>query len=82
MSRYALNTSESKGDIASTEPRISSDEAERDELVASMAKILNQCLEMMDELGMSHAATHLSAAIEKLPGQMASPPIDLWDLLI
>lgn len=51
------------------------------ECVAGIAGVLNQCLWMLDELGMSQSATHLSAAIEALPGQTAAPPVDLLDLL-
>lgn len=51
------------------------------ECVAGIARVLNQCLWMLDELGMSQAATHLSASIEALPGQTAAPPVDLLDLL-
>lgn len=51
------------------------------ECITGIAGVLNQCLRMLDELGMSQAATHLSAAIEALPGQTAAPPVDLLDLL-
>ncbi len=48
--------------------------------VSQIAMILNECLAMLDRLGLSQAATHLSAAIESLPGQEARPPVELLEL--
>lgn len=66
---------------AAKDPKGLSVEAQLDQHVAGIAKVLNQCLGFLDELGMSQAATHLSAAINALPGQIALPPIELLDLI-
>jgi hypothetical protein len=53
----------------------------QDRYIEEMARLLNQCLIMLDELGMCAAATHLSTAIEALPGQSALPPQEVLDLI-
>lgn len=49
--------------------------------IAGLAGVLNECLSMLDELGMGPAAIHLSAAIEALPGQAALLPANIQDLV-
>ncbi len=44
--------------------------------VSQIAMILNECLAMLDRLGLTQAATHLSAAIESLPGEKARLPVE------
>lgn len=56
-------------------------EAQLDQHIADIAKILNRCLGFLDELGLSQAGAHLGAAINALPGQTAVPPIELLDLI-
>ena len=51
------------------------------QLVSQIATILNECLGILDQLGLSQAATHLSIAIEALPGQTALPPMEQMELL-
>lgn len=50
-------------------------------LVSQIATLLNECLGILDQLGLSQAATHLSIAIESLPGQTALPPMEHMELL-
>ena len=52
-----------------------------DDCVAGIARLLNQCLYILDELRMSQAAAHLSAAVEALPGPAAVLPRDFQDLM-
>lgn len=51
------------------------------QLVSQIAMILNECLSVLDQLGLSHAAAQLSFAVETLPGQKARPPMDVLQLL-
>ena len=66
---------------AAEEPRDLCVQAAFDQHVVDIARILNRCLGMLDELGLSRAGAHLGAAIDALPGQSAVPPIDLLDLI-
>ena len=70
-----------KAQSSAVQPREARCGAINDQHVADIARILNQCLGMLDELGFSLAAAHLGAAINALPGQAAIPPIDLLDLI-
>lgn len=49
--------------------------------VVGLAGLLNQCLRLLDDLQMSQAAAHLSAAIEALPGPAAVLPRGFQDLM-
>jgi hypothetical protein len=57
------------------------DGTNRAQRVAEIAGVLNECLWMLDALGMSQAAIHLNSAIESLPGQKPLIPLDLLELL-
>ena len=48
--------------------------------VSQLAGILNSCLALLDRLQLLHAAAHLSAAIEFLPGQSALPIVEVEDI--
>lgn len=57
------------------------DDTNRAQRIAEIAGVLNECLWMLDALGMSQAAIHLNSAIESLPGQKPLIPLDLLELL-
>ncbi|KEQ52141.1 hypothetical protein [Sphingobium chlorophenolicum] len=71
----------SASEQATEDPEILRLEAQFDQHVADIAKILNRCLGFLDELGLSQAGAHLGAAINTLPGQAAVLPIELFDLI-
>lgn len=49
--------------------------------IAGIARVLNECLLMLDDLGQDQAAAHLSTAIMHLPGQEAAAPFFVLDLV-
>lgn len=57
------------------------DDTNRAQRVAEIAGVLNECLWMLDMLGMPQAAIHLNSAIESLPGQKPLIPLDLLEML-
>ncbi|AEG50696.1 hypothetical protein Sphch_3077 [Sphingobium chlorophenolicum L-1] len=71
----------SASEQATEDPEILRLEAQFDQHVTDIAKILNWCLGFLEELGLSQAGAHLGAAINALPGKAAVPPIELLDLI-
>ena len=51
------------------------------QFIAETADVLNACLGILDQLEMSHAAAHLSAAIESLAGPTPLPSREHEELL-